>query len=81
MRLKSATVVLKDWITPQQVDYVKVATPSEQLDRIRQRAQELREAMGSRYLCHEENRVRRIDRPNAPSAMLGRLARADKQAA
>lgn len=81
MKLKNATVVVKDWITPKQVDYVKVATPSEQLDRIRQRANELREAMGPRYLFHEKNRVRRIDRPTAPAEMVHRLVRADKQAA
>ena len=60
MRFRS-TVAVEDWITPQQVDYVKVAPPSEQTERIRQRVMELREAMGPRYLCHEKNRVRRID--------------------
>ena len=50
-----------DWITPSHVEVVAVATHSEQLDRIQQRAKELREAMGPRYLCHEKNRVRRLD--------------------
>jgi hypothetical protein len=52
---------IQDWITPRQVEVVKVETPAEQLERIQQRAKELREAMGSRYLCHEKNRVRRLD--------------------
>lgn len=52
---------IQDWITPSHVEVVKVETPSAQLDRIQQRAKELREAMGARYLCHENNRVRRLD--------------------
>jgi len=52
---------LFDWITPSHVEVVKVATHAEQLDRIEQRAKELREAMGPLYLCHEKNRVRRLD--------------------
>ena len=52
---------IQDWITPQQVEVVKVETHAERLDRIQQRAKELREAMGPRYLCHEKNRVRRLD--------------------
>ena len=46
----SATI--EDWITPAQVEVVKVAAPTEQLERIQQRAKELRDAMGPRYLCH-----------------------------
>src|SRR5215203_484025 len=59
------SVQIKDSITPPQIDVVKVATPAEQLERIRQRVQNIREEMGSRYLCHEQNRVRRIDTPEA----------------
>ena len=82
MRFGSATAAIEDWITPKQVDYVKVETPSEQLERIRQRAKELREAMGPRYLCHEKNRVRRLDgRSFSPLEAPGRKIRAVKRAA
>ena len=82
MRFGNATAAIEDWITPKQVDYVKVETPAEQLERIRQRAKELREAMGSRYLCHEKNRVRRIDgRSFSPPTAPGRKFRALKRAA
>ncbi len=52
---------LQDWITPPQVEIVKVSAPAERLDSLAQRAKELKEAMGPRYLCHEKNRVRRLD--------------------
>ena len=52
---------IQDWITPRQVEVVKVETRAEELERIQQRAKELREAMGPRYLCHEKNRVQRLD--------------------
>jgi hypothetical protein len=52
---------LQDWITPPQVEIVKVALPAERLEWLAQRAKELKESMGSRYLCHEKNRVRRLD--------------------
>ena len=52
---------VQDWITPPQVEVVKVEAHSERLERIQQRVKELREAMGPRYLCHEKNRVRRLD--------------------
>ncbi|MBC8118693.1 MAG: hypothetical protein H7X75_03820 [Burkholderiaceae bacterium] len=82
MRFGNATVAIEDWITPQQMDYVKVETPAEQLERIRQRAMELREAMGPRYLCHEKNRVRRLDgRSFSPLKAPARKLRALKQAA
>lgn len=55
------TAALEDWITPPHVDVIKVAAPTTQLERIEQRARELREAMGPRYLCHAQNRVRRLD--------------------
>ena len=48
--------------TPPQIDVIKVATSAEQLERIRERAKKLREAMGTRYVFHEQNRVRRIER-------------------
>ena len=81
MKFGSATGI-EDWITPTQADYVKVETPAEQLERIQQRAKELREAMGPRYLCHEKNRVRRLDgRSFSPPKGPGRSLRALKQAA
>ena len=49
--------------TPPQVDVTKVATSAEQLERIRERAKNVREAMGTRYVFHEQNRVQRIERP------------------
>lgn len=55
------TARIQDWITPSHVEVVRVETPAAQLDRIQQRAKELREAMGARYLCHANNRVRRLD--------------------
>ena len=71
---------IQDWITPQQVEVVKVATHSEQLARIQQRAKELQEAMGPRYLCHEKNRVRRLDgksyRPRTASTNIRVMKRA-----
>ena len=71
-----------DWITPSHVEVVKVTTHSEQLDRIKQRANELREAMGPRYLCHEKNRVRRLDGQSyRPRAATGGNVRAMKRAA
>ena len=57
----SMAAEILDWVTPSHVEVVAVSTHSEQLDRIQQRAKELREAMGPRYLCHEKNRVRRLD--------------------
>jgi hypothetical protein len=52
---------IQDWITPRQVEVVKVEILAEQFERIQQRAKELREAMGPRYLCHEKDRVQRLD--------------------
>lgn len=76
----SMSTEIEDWITPAQVEVVKVATPSEQLERIQQRAKELREAMGPRYLCHEKNRVRRLDgrsyRPRTASTNVRAMKRA-----
>jgi hypothetical protein len=62
--------------TPPQVDVTKVAPSAEQLERIRERAKNVREAMGTRYVFHEQNRVQRIERPqnrrfNADSAEPG----------
>ena len=51
--------------TPPQVDVSKVATSAEQLERIRERAKNVREAMGTRYVFHEQNRVQRIERPQS----------------
>ena len=73
---------IQDWITPRHVELVKVATHSEQLERIQQRARELREAMGPRYLCHEKNRVRRLDgRTYRPRGAVSTNVRAMKRAA
>ena len=55
------TAVLQERITPSQVNIVKVTPPAERLEWLAQRAKELKEAMGPRYLCHEKNRVRRLD--------------------
>jgi len=75
-------VEILDWITPSHVEVVKVATHSEQLDRIQQRARELKEAMGPSYLCHENNRVRRLDgRSYRPRTASGGNVRAMKRAA
>ena len=58
---------LEDWITPCQIEIVKVDPPLERLEWLARRAQELKEAMGSRYLCHEKNRVRRLDGRSYPA--------------
>ncbi len=52
---------IEDWITPPQVEILKVTPPAERLEWFAMRAKELKETMGSRYLCHEKNRVRRLD--------------------
>jgi len=71
-----------DWLTPPQVQVVKFAASAEQLERIQQRAKELREAMGPRYLCHEKNRVRRLDeRVYRPRSAAASNVRAMKRAA
>jgi hypothetical protein len=78
----SMSAEIQDWITPRQVEVVKVETPAEQLERIQQRAKELREAMGPRYLCHEKNRVRRLDgRTYRPRGTITANVRAIKRAA
>ena len=78
----SMSAEIQDWITPRQVEVVKVATEAEQLQRIQQRAKELREAMGLRYLCHEKNRVRRLDgRTYRPRSAMSTNVRSIKRAA
>lgn len=78
----SMSAEIHDWITPAQVEVVRVATHAEQLERIQQRAKELREAMGPRYLCHEKNRVRRLDgRSYRPRTATSTNVRAMKRAA
>jgi hypothetical protein len=52
---------INDWITPSHVEIIRVKPPAERLQWLARRAEELKEAMGSRYLCHEKNRVRRLD--------------------
>ena len=59
---KSRTAAqVSDWITPSHVEIIRVKPPAERLEWLARRAKELKEAMGSRYLCHENNRVRRLD--------------------
>ena len=78
----SMSAEILDWITPPQVEVVKFAAPADQLARIQQRAKELREAMGPRYLCHEKNRVRRLDeRTFRPRSAATSNVRAMKRAA
>ena len=52
---------IEDWLTPPQVEIRKVTPPAERLEWLAKRAEELKETMGTRYLCHETNRVRRLD--------------------
>ena len=52
---------VEDWITPSHVEIIRVKPPAERLEWLARRAEELKAAMGSRYLCHEKNRVRRLD--------------------
>ena len=78
----SMSAAIQDWITPRQVEVVKVETRAEQFERIQQRAKELKEAMGPRYLCHEKNRVRRLDgRTYRPRGAMNTNVRAIKRAA
>ena len=48
---------VEDWITPSHVEIIRVKPPVERLEWLARRAEELKAAMGSRYLCHEKNRV------------------------
>ena len=57
----NARAEVHDWITPEQVEVVKVTPPAGQFERIMQKVALLREQMGPRYLCSEKNRVRRLD--------------------
>ncbi len=78
----SASAEVQDWITPPHVQVVKVTAHEERLERIKQRAKELREAMGPRYLCHEQNRVLRLDgRSYKPRKPVGANVRSMRQAA
>ncbi|MDQ3445177.1 MAG: hypothetical protein M3496_03230 [Pseudomonadota bacterium] len=52
---------VRDWITPEQVEVVKMTPPVGQFERIMQKVALLREQMGPRYLCSEKNRVQRLD--------------------
>ena len=68
---------VEDWITPSHVEIVKVTPPADRLEWLAKRAQELKETMGPRYLCHETNRVRRLDAahtgPHEPTRSYARL--------
>lgn len=76
----SASAEIQDWITPPQVKVVSITTQPEQFERIQQRARELREQMGPRYLCNENNRVRRLDgRSYKPREVTGTNVRAIKR--
>jgi hypothetical protein len=78
----SASAEVQDWITPPHVQVVKITPQEEQLERIKQRVKEIREAMGPRYLCHEKNRVLRLDkRPIKPRDAGGTNVRSIKRAA
>ena len=78
----SMSAEILDWLTPSQVQVVKFAASADQLERIQQRAKELKEAMGPRYLCHEKNRVRRLDeRTYRPRGAANNNVRAIKRAA
>ena len=78
----SMSAEILDWLTPPQVQVVKFAASADQLERIQQRAKELKEAMGPRYLCHEKNRVRRLDeRTYRPRGAGNSNVRAIKRAA
>ena len=52
---------IHDWITPEQVEVIKVPPPAGQFERVMQKVALLREQMGPRYLCSEKNRVKRLD--------------------
>ena len=59
---KSKTAAqVKDWVTPSHVVIIRVEPTAERLEWLARRAAELKQAMGPRYLCHEINRVRRLD--------------------
>ncbi len=76
----SVSAEVQDWITPLHVEVVKVTTHAERLERITQRARELREEMGPRYLCNEQNRVRRLDeRVYMPREIIGANVRPMKR--
>ena len=68
----SAIAEIQDWITPRHVEVVKITPQEEQLERIKQKVKELREAMGPRYLCHEKNRVLRLDKRSYKPRECGR---------
>ena len=73
---------VEDWITPPQVEIVKVPPTAERLEWLAKRAKELKEAMGPRYLCHEKNRVRRLDgRSYRPHEVTRSITRLVQQAA
>ena len=52
---------VQDRVTPSHVQIIRVKPTTERLEWLARRAEELKQAMGSRYLCHENNRVRRLD--------------------
>ena len=78
----NARAEILDWITPEQVEVVKVTPPIGQLERIMQKVAQLREQMGPHYLCSEKNRVHRLDgksyapRPSANVRSIKRKAAA-----
>ena len=74
MTLKSGIgAELHDAITPPAIQLVKVETPAEKLEWLAKRAKEAKEKMGSSYLCHEKNRVRRLDEQSPQATKTGRL--------
>lgn len=76
----SASAEVQDWITPPQVEVVRITPHAEQFERYQQRAKELREQMGPRYLCNAKNRVGRLDgRSYKPREVSGTNVRAIKR--
>jgi hypothetical protein len=57
----STSAVVQDWITPPHVEVISVMTQRDRFERIKRRVKELQQQMGPRYLCHEKNRVPRLD--------------------
>ena len=52
---------LHDDITPATIEQLHIESDRERIHRIACRANELVHAMGSKYICHPDNRVKRKD--------------------
>ena len=53
-----ARIAIEDWLTQEPVAIVKLPSATEEIQR---KADELKLELGPRYLCHEKNRVKRLD--------------------